>query len=204
MSGNLSFDEALAAAAMPRSGALDFVRRKIHSLRIENATLKETIEDVRKELEDCKLAQDAALGKMTKEQAQKLKEVAVLLSEGREARASLRQLERSSKSMASKNLLKILRNERDQRFMMRERLEFAFEEGKMLIDSRKKAEETLSESRKVFEDELNRIKDVYERKLSQMDPKISTGDAAQKKFAIATAAILSELEDLEKFIVQND
>merc|ERR1711904_611594 len=107
-------------------GTLDFVRQKFKTVKSENRRLRERVADLEQTLSIVQTAQEWTTGKgMTQEQAEKMREIKLLLEQAKQARVDMHNFSQNSKAAMYEKLraTKVsLRKEREEKGEMKERL----------------------------------------------------------------------------------
>ena len=142
-----AFDHLLAVSR--HSGRqLDFVRNKIATLTNENESLKNRVKELERQLIIIQTAQSWALdtagssdSPWTVEQAQKIKEITVLLEKAHEAQLFVARADKIAQSGGKereKAILHQLQREKKNCRIMRDRLQRAFHAGQQIKEENKK------------------------------------------------------------------
>jgi len=165
--------------------ALDFVRVRFKAMQIENKELKEKVADLEHTLAIVQTAQQWSQGNMmSQEQAQKVKEMTMLLQQAKAARdeaANFSKVGKAAMYEKVRTYKNALRKEREEKAEMKTRLVNAFEHGRVIKDENKKLAEKMTREREGWQEFVRDMKERHRKDIGKLVGDIKTGDGKQEE-----------------------
>lgn len=188
--------------------ALDFVRARFRSLKQENKDLKERVADLEHTLAIVQTAQQWSQGNMmSQEQAQKVREMTMLLQQAKVARDDAANFSKVGKAALYEKLRtykNTLRKEREEKREMRERLANAFEHAKVIKEENKKLAEKQRREREGWQEMIRGMKDRHRKELAKLQGEMSSRDdkqeERQRQLSHFGERVIQELSSLQQHL----
>lgn len=163
--------------------ALDFVRVKFQAIKEENKALKERVADLEHTLAIVQTAQQWSQGNMmTQEQAQKVKEMTMLLQQAKAVRDDAANFSKVGKPAMYEKLRtykNALKKEREEKRDMKERLVNAFEHARVIKEENKKLQEKQKREREGWQEFVRDLKDGQRKALQKLQGELGTREEKQ-------------------------
>merc|ERR1719473_2481041 len=162
---------------------MDFVRLRFKKLKEENKDLKNQVADLKHTLAIVQTAQQWSQGNlMSQDQAQKVKEMTMLLQQAKAARDDAANFSKVGKAALYEKLRtykNALRKEREEKREMKERLANAFEHARVIKEENKKLAEKQRREREGWQEMIRVMKDKQRKELAKLQGEMSNRDDKQ-------------------------
>merc|ERR1719473_751909 len=151
---------------------MDFVRLRFKKLKEENRDLKNQVADLKHTLAIVQTAQQWSQGNMmSQEQAQKVREMTMLLQQAKAARDDAANFSKVGKAAMYEKLRtykNTLRKEREEKREMKERLANAFEHARVIKEENKKLAEKQKREREGWQEFVRDMKERHRKEMAKM------------------------------------
>merc|ERR1719473_1912732 len=151
---------------------LDFVRSRFKKLKEENKDLQNQVEDLKHTLAIVQTAQQWSQGNlMSQDQAQKVKEMTMLLQQAKAARDDAANFSKVGKAAMYEKVRQYktaLKKEREEKREMKERLTNAFEHARVIKEENKKLAEKQKREREGWQEFVREMKDRHRKEMAKL------------------------------------
>jgi len=187
---------------------MDFVRLRFKKLKEENKDLKNQVADLKHTLAIVQTAQQWSQGNlMSQDQAQKVKEMTMLLQQAKAARDDAANFSKVGKAAMYEKVRmykNALKKERDEKREMKERLTNAFEHARVIKEENKKLAEKQKREREGWQEFVREMKERHKKEMNKMQGDLSNldekRDERQKQLSHFGERVMQELCSLQQHL----
>jgi len=187
---------------------MDFVRIRFKKLKEENKDLRNQVADLKHTLAIVQTAQQWSQGNlMSQEQAQKVKEMTMLLQQAKAARDDAANFSKVGKAAMYEKVRQYknsLKKEREEKREMKERLTNAFEHARVIKEENKKLAEKQKREREGWQEFVREMKERHKKDMERLKGEVETHDEKrderQKQLSHFGERVMQELSSLQQHL----
>jgi chromosome segregation ATPase len=187
---------------------MDFVRARFKKLKEENKDLRNQVADLKHTLAIVQTAQQWSQGNlMSQEQAQKVKEMTMLLQQAKAARDDAANFSKVGKAAMYEKVRQYktaLKKEREEKREMKERLNNAFEHARVIKEENKKLADKQKREREGWQEFVRDMKERHRKEMSKMQGDLEgqdeKRDERQKQLSHFGERVMQELSSLQQHL----
>merc|ERR1719473_796232 len=187
---------------------MDFVRLRFKKLKEENKDLQNQVEDLKHTLAIVQTAQQWSQGNlMSQDQAQKVKEMTMLLQQAKAARDDAANFSKVGKAAMYEKVRQYktaLKKERQEKAEMKERLTNAFEHARVIKEENKKLAEKQKREREGWQEFVREMKERHKKDMDRLKGEVETHDEKrderQKQLSHFGERVMQELSSLQQHL----
>merc|ERR1719181_321540 len=187
---------------------MDFVRLRFKKLKEENKDLKNQVADLKHTLAIVQTAQQWSQGNlMSQDQAQKVKEMTMLLQQAKAARDDAANFSKVGKAAMYEKVRmykNALKKEREEKREMKERLNNAFEHARVIKEENKKLAEKQKREREGWQEFVRDMKERHRKEMAKLQGDLEgqdeKRDERQKQLSNFGERVMQELSSLQQHL----